>query len=379
MIRRCVLLVVLSLTLLTGCWDFREVEHLIYLNALGVDYDNGKYILYTQTIDFSNLSKLEGGGGRNPEKSSIAKGIGDTFDQAAFDLYKTAQQKISWAHISALVFTERAVRAQVPAYAIDLMRRYHEMRHTIWTFGTKAQLDELFAVTPMLNISTVYSRLNHPEDNFQQSSQIAPVFLNKFISSLNEQPETTILPYLSISKTRVRMGKKPHDMLQIDGVGVILNNKYKGFVGEKDLYGLRWVEPKHKRMALFTYYQDKALAGIIFHTPKVKVIPSVEGGKLYFDLKIKCKGSILEIVQHQPEKIVQEVATKQMEHEIRHTFEEGIRHHSDILNLGLHLYRKQPETWHRFQKNELLPLAPESLRKIEINLLLETSGKLKLE
>jgi Ger(x)C family germination protein len=375
---RVLLLVVLCSVLLTGCWDFREVEHLIYLNALGVDYEDGKYVLYAQVIDFSNLSKLESGGGRHAEKPSVGKGVGESFDQAAFDLYRTAQQQLSWAHISALVFSENAIKAGIHQHAIDLMRRYHEMRHTIWTFGTQMPLNELFATTPILNISTWYSRLNHPEDNYRQSSQIKPIFLNEMIASLKEPAQTTILPFLSISKTRWRMGDEAHNILRVNGVAFILNEGYLGFIGEQELNGMRWVGNDHRRVALFSYLDGKPLAATILLKPKSQVKPSVEGDKVFFDLKIEAKGGLLEVMQRVPKPVLQAAAAQQIEKEIRQTYEAGLRQGGDILNLGLELYRRDPAAWQRLQKKSKIPLTADSLRKIQVDLQIRSSGKLKL-
>ncbi|PWK13406.1 Ger(x)C family spore germination protein [Tumebacillus permanentifrigoris] len=376
---RTLLVVLLTSFLLAGCWDFREVEHVIYLNALGVDYVKGQYTLYAQVIDFSNLSKMESGGGRHEDKPAIGKGTGETFDQAAFDLYNTTQQKISWAHISAMVFSDNAIKAGIPEHAIDLMRRYHEMRHTIWTFGTHASLDKLFATTPTLNISTVYSRLNNPEDAYRQSSQIKPIYLNTMISSLKEPAQTTVLPYLTISKTRWKMANEVHEVLRLNGVALILNYKYQGFVGEQLLDGLRWVESGHRRMALFTYDRGKPLSSTIFLAPDCKILPSVEGDQVFFDLQIKAQGSMLEVMQPKPESYLREATEKQIEKEIRQTYEAGLRQGGDILNLGLVLYRKNPTAWHRLQHDAKLPLTKASLRHVQVQVQLKSSGKLKLE
>ncbi|KEO81907.1 Ger(x)C family spore germination protein [Tumebacillus flagellatus] len=375
---RLALCLLLSAVLLTGCWDFREVEHVIYLNALGVDYVKGKYVLYAQVIDFTNLSKQEIGGGRHPEKAAIGKGIGDSFDEAAFNLYRTVQSKISWAHITALVFTERAVEANISMKAIDLMRRYHELRHTMWTFGTRESLADLFAVTPVMNLSILYSRLNSPEDPYKQSSDIRPMFLNQYIASIKERAETSLLPFLAISKERWKMGEESHPVLEINGVGVILNEKYQGFVDRAGLRGLRWVEPNHPRNAVFVHRNGKPFAAVVFLHPSSKIRPVVNGDQVQFDIEIKAKGSLLELMQVASLDAIQKAVREQLEHEVRDTYEVGLAQKSDILNLGLELFRKDPDTWHSLQKDAELPLTRSSLRKVDVQVEILSSGKLKM-
>ena len=47
-------------TFLTGCWDQRELHHVLYINSLGIDFKDNNYIIRPQFINFSNIAKQEG-------------------------------------------------------------------------------------------------------------------------------------------------------------------------------------------------------------------------------------------------------------------------------------------------------------------------------
>ena len=54
------LLVIMLLTIvLSGCWDENQPERMLYVNGIGVDYKDGKYDVYAQFANFSNLGKTE--------------------------------------------------------------------------------------------------------------------------------------------------------------------------------------------------------------------------------------------------------------------------------------------------------------------------------
>lgn len=377
--RRCGLLA-LSLWLLlagTGCWDFNEVEHVIYINAIGVDYVDRKYILYAQVIDFSAISKQETSSGRKEEKIALGKGVGDTFDQAAFDLYKSSQQRTSWAHISALVFTERAIREGVQEHAVDLLSRYHEMRHTMWTFGTQEPLEDLLVTKTILSISSFYSRLNDPIDPYRQNSTIQPLTLQQVLTSMREPASTTVFPYLGVDKSSWNSNKKKQDMFTLSGVGLVINGRYKGYLDRQQLKGLRWLQPKVRRVPVFTYADGKPLAAVIFLRPKVQVTTSMVGNEPVFDIKIKAKGKVLEYSQSRSDSFIQQIAAKEIESEVRKTYQAGLNLDADVLDLGLELYRSNPDVWHRLQKKGDVPLRASSLRSVQVDLRLESSGKLK--
>ncbi|MGZ4134303.1 MAG: Ger(x)C family spore germination protein, partial [Tumebacillaceae bacterium] len=336
----------------------------------------GKYVLYAQVIDFSVIGKTEGGG-RHPERIAIGKGVGNTFDEAAFDLYKTSQEKTSWSHISALIFTQRAIKAGVPETSIDLMRRYHEFRQTMWTFGTRDSLEHIMLCKPIMDISSLYSRLTDPMGTYKQSSLIQPTFLNTIIASSKEPAQTTILPYLAVAPDTWTGDKGEQPVLEMEGVGAILNGQYQGFLKLDELQGLRWVQRKHTRMAVFSYYEGKPLAAVIVVTPKYEIISNMVGNKPSFEIHVKAKGGTLEISQVLPESQIREQVNKQVAKEIRDTYLAGLKKNVDVLNLGLELYRQHPAEWRRIQKNGQLPLTPDSLKNVQVEIDIKLTGRLK--
>lgn len=58
---RCIAIVILLSTLLTGCWGTREIEHMIYVNTLGVDYVKDKVVVYIQMVNFGGIAKKRTG------------------------------------------------------------------------------------------------------------------------------------------------------------------------------------------------------------------------------------------------------------------------------------------------------------------------------
>ena len=45
--------------LLTGCWDIKETENLFYVDAMGIDIEDGNYVIYAQYVDFSAVAKTD--------------------------------------------------------------------------------------------------------------------------------------------------------------------------------------------------------------------------------------------------------------------------------------------------------------------------------
>ncbi|WP_276357970.1 hypothetical protein [Cohnella caldifontis] len=110
--RRLLLLAALSLLALpiAGCWDVKTIQDIVYLTGVGVDYSNGKYQLYVQTLDFSNVAKSEGGKSDKPGAIYIGRAEHETLDGAVDRIYQSAQQPVFWGHVAAIVLSENVMK-----------------------------------------------------------------------------------------------------------------------------------------------------------------------------------------------------------------------------------------------------------------------------
>ncbi|MFK9116608.1 hypothetical protein ACJEBK_06925 [Peribacillus frigoritolerans] len=60
MFRICKIWLTLHLFLfLSGCWDEKTIQDFHYITAIGIDFKDGEYIVYTQLVDFAAVAKTE--------------------------------------------------------------------------------------------------------------------------------------------------------------------------------------------------------------------------------------------------------------------------------------------------------------------------------
>ncbi|WP_240632987.1 Ger(x)C family spore germination protein [Paenibacillus montanisoli] len=364
--------------LLTGCWGAREIEHLAYVNSIGIDYAKGKVVFYIQLISFNNIAKKEAGAGMTKELVTIGKGEGRTVDEAIFDLYKTAQQRLSWSHVKTLVFTEAALRENVIHGVLDQMDRYYEFRYTIWTMATRGSIEKLLSASPTQNMSTLYSQLNNPKDRYSQSSIVAPLFLYKFLWKWEESGQTLLLPALSVNEKNWVENKKPSPQLQQDGVCAMQSKQLMGCFKLDEIMGLRWLEKKTARTPLVLQINHKPVAMMVVQKIKPSIEPKLSNGELLFHIKVNAQGSVTEQEKPVTETEMTKLAEKEIRRQIQNTYLVGLKSGADLLGLSNSLYRTNPREWHRLEKDGALPLKPESLGEIDVNIGLSDVGIAKI-
>ncbi|WP_144938721.1 Ger(x)C family spore germination protein [Paenibacillus sp. 32O-W] len=361
---------------LTGCWSRYEVQNMNYVTAVGIDYADGQYIIYAQLLDFSTVAKLEGQQKAEQPQVWIGRGKGISFTEAANDLYSTSQQRLNWGQISAILFSERLLKERKVGEVLELIDRYREIRYLAWVFSTRDPLDEVLIATPFFRLSPKASILHNPEQNYRQRSILAPIRLQKFVMDSNEKAKTSYIPELSIRKDRWKENQKPHELLRYSGIQIYDKDKYYARMSLEEIKGLPWLNKHTIRLPVDLFSDNKLVAVLVAEKPEYDVKPRVKYDKAYFDISVKVKAGVNELHADVTEQELTQLAQKEIEHQIRQTFQTAFEKRIDIYNLGESLFRRNPYAWKRIASGTVLN--KDSLRTINVNVQIVYSGRYKL-
>ncbi|MCJ8012000.1 Ger(x)C family spore germination protein [Paenibacillus sp. KQZ6P-2] len=372
---RCILAVILLSTLLTGCWGAREIEHMVYVNTLGVDYVKDKVVIYIQMVNFSGIAKRESG--QITQKTAIGKAEGDSFDTAIFNLYTSSPQRVVWSHIKTIVFSEAALRSDVIRQVLDEWDRYYEFRYTIWMMATKEPMEDVLNTLSISDLSVIYSQLNSPLREYEQNSIIAPMYMYKFIWKWKEKGATLLLPYIDI-RSGWTEERKPNPNISVSGVCFLDNQKFQSCLKSKDILGLRWLEKKTKRTPLMIREDNKVKAVMVMTKIKSSIKPKLKHGKPVFDIKVSMQATTTELSTSFNKKKLELQAANEIEKQLMKTYLKGLEEDIDVYELSRVFYRSKPKEWHKLSAKGKLPLDPSSIEKIDIKVNLNSGGIAKM-
>ncbi|MBD2863453.1 Ger(x)C family spore germination protein [Paenibacillus oceani] len=367
------------LLLLSGCWDAKEIQDVAYVSAIGVDYEDQLYRVYVQLISFGNVAKTEGATVGTAQKAPIwvGTGVGQSLNEAFFDLYGTSQLRLFWGHVTSLVYSERFIRKGLNEL-IDLVNRYREIRYTKWVFGTSEPIDKLFATSPLFNLTPLSSILHQPGEPFRQNSVVVPLQSQRFISLFNEPAETVLLPRLELHKGNWKMEQKPLGMLRMHGAFAFAGGKFVGTVQHESFTGLRWLHPETIRTPLHVYKNGELVAALVMNKPKPRLECSARPseGQVKCRLRLTVHGSINELSADIGLSALEHEAAAAIENQIRDAYQAGVKQKLDLLQIGNTLYKKQPAQWHELFADQF-PLNEQSLESIQVQAHILFTGKYK--
>jgi len=371
-------IITLFSSVLSGCWNIKEVQDTYYVAALGMDYKDGKYIAYAQLLDFSNVARLEGA---RPDKQPpvwIGRGEGITMTEALNQLYKDAQQRLFWGHVSTLILSNKLLEQDIKT-SIDFINRYREIRYNILLYATKESIEDVFKTKSFFTLSGLSTILHEPREGYKQRSYIQPIQFFQFIRDSDPVGQTAYIPSIKISTENWKEEDNKAPLLRNDGAFFVRNKHLQGWLSESDLNGLRWMDEKTVRSPLWIVEDDQPIVSIVLEKPKIKITPVIHNEQVIYNINIVVQAGINEKLKEISENKLIANTEKIIRDEILKTFEKGVEINSDVYKLGEILYRENPQKWNKEIKEKRFFLNKDSIEQINIQVNLVNSGKLKYQ
>ncbi|SOC15901.1 Ger(x)C family germination protein [Ureibacillus xyleni] len=364
-------------TILSGCWDLKEVERMFYIHGLGVDYKDGLYEITFQLISFSNVAKTEQVN-QDVIQSEVSTAKGKTPDEAIFDLYHAIDEVVYWGHLQFIVFSDEVLKEKRLDPVINMITRFRDTRYQTWVYSTDKSIEDFLLVTPLLKRSITLTKLADPLNSYDQASFVKPITLRQLIIELNEPNHEARMPAIKL-KEDWKTQKGPDKSVEFEGYGVVSKLGFKGFIKDDDAHGIQWVMEETKRGQITTTTKGNQDLTIIIQNVKPKIIPIVNGDSVKFDIDVRLTGSLNDFIGDLKSDEIKEVIRKKVAEEILVSYKAALEKNIDIYRLSEVLYRDNVKLWKKIHKDGIIPLTEDSIRNINIKVEKLDTGRKSFE
>lgn len=358
---------VFSIVFLSGCWDFEEAERMDYVHGIAVDYQDGKVLVTLQIVNLANLGQSETGGGSGGEENqaAVARATSNTVNDAIFEIYKSAQRRLFWGHLTFIVVTEEGLKHGLLQEILDLFDRYRETRYRILLFATEDEnVDKIFEATAIFDGSPVYTRLTDLANTYEQNSFISELSLREFFLQIKEPGYNAIIPAITTTEKTWTSVEAVETMVESVGVALLDSEKrFLGFITGDDINGLRWLIKDRIRSNIQAKNDDgEPIADGVVIKPKISIKPNVKSDEVIFNIEIKGKIVVNEFIENMELDKLKKKFQEQIEKEVHHTYKKALEYQADIYRLSEVLYRKDVKTWKKINKKGQVPLHENSIK-----------------
>lgn len=274
-----ILLVMLTLLMLTGCWDDINLENRAFVVSIGIDkVDDG----YRVTLGIPDPAAFSVG---NTDEMKYTKyGVGETILSAKKSLERTLSKKLDYTHVKICVINEDILKdRELFLETVDALERNRDLSKRIFMLATQEEAHDVLSATPAEQDIVGMFIASFYENN--ADGVVLKRTLQEVIQPMRTSGDVLI--------PRIKLCENKERVLELGGAAVISNSKMAGWLTEEELRGYFWLNGKGRGGTLMAKYEDTKVP---FHIDKNKSKLSVEfeNNKIVFIHDINIEGSVEE-------------------------------------------------------------------------------------
>ncbi|MCM3116682.1 Ger(x)C family spore germination protein [Neobacillus sp. MER 74] len=353
---RKLLLGVITVFLLTGCWNRIEVNDIAIVTAIGLDLVEENMIRLTLQVAIPTKLGPAGassGGGKDRSTFVISeKGV--TVSEAYRKLQMKLSRRVFFSQSRVLLISESLARKGI-FNIIDFYTRFHQPRMNSFIMFTEGAASEVIKNMP--NLESVSAE---ETKELAKLSVGLKVYVRDFLNMLLTDGLEPYAPQYKLTSVEVDTENESGKIQSINGAAVFKKDKLIGWMDETETRGILWLRNEIEGGVITIKVPKEKGGGNIsldIIGSKTKILPHHDHGQMKITVNVTSEMSAIEntskLVLFNP-KVIEEIQ-KNIEKEIKGRIQLVVNKaqkdfQSDIFGFGQAVYREYPKAWNTFYK-----------------------------
>ncbi|CAH2212933.1 Ger(x)C family spore germination protein [Tepidibacter aestuarii] len=336
----------ISMFILSGCWNYREINDVNIINGAAVDSfeEKEEYVLSIEII------KPLAGQDFKLEADVVSERGKSIFDAARNSVFHSGKRGY-WPHAKVFVISQDIAKKGV-VEVIDFINRDAEVRSDIWLLISQEKTaKEILECKTKLH-STISAHLEDKLKNKDSVSKFEAIELHQFLKDLAGEGISCTVPLVNIA------AKGDQRVPEIYGMGVFKKDKLVGHINGEETMSMMLIKDKLKSGVFVVRNVDNTDTDCtleIFKT-KTKLEPVIKDGSMVMKIDSELDVGIGEIVGSTD--LISEPGRKKLKAEAEETVKKELLktikraqkdYDSDIFGFGNTIYRKMPNEWKKIK------------------------------
>jgi len=356
-----VILVVL-LSLVTGCWNRRELNVLGIAVGIGIDKVGKLYQVTAQVVDPGEVAAKKGAGGRTAV--TVYRAVGTSISEALRKMTTESPRQIYSAHLRVLVLGESLAREGI-GKALDYLSRGHEFRTDFFIVVAKGTTAEntLKVLTILEDIPSVkmWAALNTSEKVWAPTVSIT---LDELMSDLVSEGKNPALAGIEVrgnqqtgeSKTNLE-APDPGARLRYSGIAMFKKDKLVGWLNEDESKGFTNITDRLDSTITQVACPKGGILGIDVIRSKTNVQGRVVRGQPKVEVFIRTEANIgnveceIDLTKSKTIYQLESKVEKAMKENTEAAIKKAKKLKTDIFGFGEDVRRGNPAAWKTLKKN----------------------------
>ena len=354
-----IILMIIPLLLLTGCWNYNELNNIAIATGIAIDKIDNQYEI---TYLISNAKKTEVSAKEGEPGITTYSGVGDTIQEAMNDVKLKMPFTPYNGHIVVTIISDKIAQEGITD-VLDIAARDTESRDFFYLLLSKdIEAKKVLEIISPLETMPSQTLASDIETLNKTSSLIYKITYNDFMYTLLEEGKNPILNSVTIlgnieegNDEKNLTKTTPESTIKIDTIGIFKKDKLLGWTDNDENEAINILNNKTDGIYIKTKCEDNYVISYIKGL-KTKTKIDIDNNKVKVD--ITGDGTILEAncnIDLKDPKV-----TEELEANIKKRMEEIINKgtnlvqkelNSDVLGYGMLVHKKNPKKWKEIKNN----------------------------
>ena len=368
---------------LTGCGGYEELNNLSIVTAVAFDKTDDEYEL---SFLIANSPKAQTSAKEGEAKTTVYTGKGKTIAEASKDIEQIVPKQIYLGHINVVVISEDIAEDGFLKIA-DWLLRNPQTRKKFYLLQAKdVSAKNILKIVSPLESFPSQSIATLIESNSETKSIATSITYSNFIGQILEKGYDPVLPSITI-KGDVEEGSneknlettEPESYLVLGPLAIYKGDKLEGFSNEKESWAINVLKNEAKEVNYNVKYQNQDI--------------SIETSSLKSDIKIIDKNNIeitisgvgdiyninnqIDIQNYKEINKIEKTWSKSLKKDLSKVVKKvQNKYKADIFGFGNLIYKNDPKTWEKLEKEWNTKYFPNLNVKMKTNLKISATGSL---
>ena len=353
------LLLIPIILLLTGCWNYNELNNLAICTGIAIDKNENNYEI---TFLVSNAKKNEVSAKEGEAGTTTYSGTGQTLKEAINDIKLKMPFEPYTGHLVVTVISEDIAKEGLESI-LDYLARDTESRNFFYILLSKnTKAKEILEIISPLQTFPSQTIASDIASSSEESSLIYKITYNDFIYTLLEQGQNPVLNSVTIignkeegTDTKELSDTIPKATIKIDTLGIFKEDKLIGWANKQQSEGINILSNNTNNIYIKTKCEDKYIMNYIDNI-KAKTKIDLKNNKVKINItgtstisEVNCK-----INKEDKETI------KKLENDIKEELNKTIyeatnlvqnKYKTDVLGYGKKIHKTNPKKWKEIKEN----------------------------
>lgn len=358
----------LSIVVLSGCWNSKELSHLAIVSAIGMDKLPGgsEYRISFQVINPSEISSgIQGGGGGRTTAVTVIADNGSTLFEVIRKTTRKVPRELLFSHVKVLVIGEALARDGINEL-FDTFERLHQTRLTtkvVIARNTSAE-DILGVITPMEKIpaDAIEGKLEFSSKLWSENLEYTIDDIIRALVSKGREPVISgVIVQGEIERGRKKSNvemTRPDALIMVRGLAMFKDGKMVQWLdGDKARGVIKLLGKIKSSVEELDCGSKKDAVTVELTKSKSRIKTSMHNGKPLLEISIIEEGGLvdtkcaLDLARMDELAMLEQRWSKRSAEVVTASIEAAQKQKSDIFGFGEALNRTNKMEWKRVQND----------------------------